>query len=491
MFRGWRANRRSGPRSDFIADAEFLASTTPKVLWIELTSKCPYDCVFCTRRTRFGSGQHLDFEIYKSLLGELQSPDFIGLNYSGESIVYPRLIEAIELAVDTGASTELVTSLSSISGTRLEALVASGLDRLAVSLHTMDAQQYRDIYRFGSLDLLKQRVNDFFRIRSELGRQKPRLDFCFVAIHENLAQLSEVVCYAAQVGAAEVFVHPVIGRHPLPYDFSREISANRLRESFKFNLREAVAIARRKTPGVPITVLNPDIDLNPQPGPVPAYFAGPLPKKARIHTCDQSPFESVHILANGDVVICEVHDETPIGNLRSLSLREIWQSDAYREFRRKYVVADISECRDCVWKIAYLPSRWKSVITAADGKNPQLLRGWYWGERETVIWGKRESLLSLWNPNRGKRVHIAGVLPRALMNKANVLRISCNKHEIGRITNTFGAEMRFDEILSFAGGESTLNFEFMTEHTFRPALWGINSDTRDLGFGLERIELLR
>jgi MoaA/NifB/PqqE/SkfB family radical SAM enzyme len=66
----------------FAIDPEFVTTNTPKVLWIELTSKCPFDCVFCTRKVRFGAGRNLDFEIFKRVIGELEEPDFIGLNYS-------------------------------------------------------------------------------------------------------------------------------------------------------------------------------------------------------------------------------------------------------------------------------------------------------------------------------------------------------------------------------------------------------------------------
>ncbi|MBN1570058.1 MAG: SPASM domain-containing protein [Acidobacteria bacterium] len=461
----------------------------PKVLWIELTSKCPYDCIFCTRKIRFGEGRHLDFDIYKSLINELDFPEFIGLNYSGESIFYPHLIEAIQLANSTGASSELVTAFSTISVELLRAIVKTGLDRLAISLHTMDARQYRDIYRLATLELLKERVDDLLRIKLEQHTDKPRLDFCFVAIHENLDQLIEVARYAGHVGNAEIFIHPVIGRHPVSHDFSKELSANKLTDSFKEDLRKVIAVTRKAVPDIPVTVLNPDINLHPRLGCSPAYFAPRLPAGASIHTCDQSPFESVHILANGDVVVCEVHDEVPVGNLHNQSLREIWNGDRYQEFRRKYRNSEIPECCDCVWKMAFLPMPWKSEISAADGMSPQLLRGWYFNEGDTSIWSRRESLLALENSRRAKRIRICGFLSRAPKGKINTLRIKCNERDIGCIANPGGSERHFNDEFLLPVRDSKLFFSFFCEYTFRPVLWEINSDTRDLGFALEKIEI--
>jgi radical SAM protein with 4Fe4S-binding SPASM domain len=476
---------------EFSIDPGFVTSSMPKILWIELTTKCPFNCVFCTRKTRFGAGRHLDFDLYQSMINELDAPEFIGLNYSGESLCYPQLLEAIKLANATGAATELVTAFATVSRPQLEQIVVSGLDRLAVSLHTMDPRQYEDIYGHSSLQILQQRIEDFIRIRDERKVDKPRLDFCFVAIHENLGQLAGVVRYAGRVGAAEVFVHPVIGRRPLPRDFSRELAGNRMQEPFKLALRDAVESARSSDPRIPITVLNPDVDPDPRLGRLPAYFSPPLPPGARIHTCDQSPFDSVHVLATGDVVVCEALDERPLGNLKSQRLRQIWHSDAYREFRRHYARAHIPECRDCVWKVAYQPGEWTSEIAATDGPSPQLLRGWYLGGNETVLWSRRESLLVLKAVEGGKRVRIAGILTQAPAVGINTLRVRCNKVPIGKIVNSSGSPLDFDRTFALPVRPTILHFEFRTDHTFRPALWGVNPDQRDLAFALQRIEVLK
>src|SRR5437899_4318277 len=321
----------------FEPDTGRMVTPVPKILWIELTSKCPFKCVFCTREVRWGAGRNLDFDVYRSLIRQLDEPEFIGLNYSGESIHYPRLMEAIRLACATGAYTELVTALSSAPASLVQQIVESDLDRLAVSIHTLDEKQYQDIYGFGSLRALKKRIDDVIQLKIRLKKNTPKLDFCFVAMSQNLDQLLPVSRYAMEAGASEIFVHPVIGRHPVPYDFSRELNSNKLTTEFKESLRRVLAKTRAACPSLPITVLNADLDVNPVLRPVPHYYAPSLPAGGRIHTCDQSPFESVHVLANGDVVVCEVHDEVALGNLHSTGLREIWHSDRYRRFRREYV----------------------------------------------------------------------------------------------------------------------------------------------------------
>jgi MoaA/NifB/PqqE/SkfB family radical SAM enzyme len=484
---GWRGGRAPGM---FTIDPDEVTTTTPQTLWIELTSKCPFDCIFCSRRVRFGAGENLDFEIYKRLMGELQSPDFIYLNYSGESIYYPRLREAIELAVATGASTELVTAFSTISQPVLRGIVESGLDRLAISVHTMDPRQYESIYRFGSLDLLERRIDELVELRSQLGVTKPSLGFCFVALDENLDQLLPVAEYALQLGIPEVSIHPILGRHLVPHDFSRELSANRLRDEFKEALRREVAAVRAAHPGFVVNVLNPDIDPDPRVSRTPAYFAPPLPAHARIYSCDQSPFESVHVLASGAVVVCEVHDEVRLGDLRTQSLREIWHGEAYRDFRRKYVAGVVPECRTCVWKLAYEPAEWSSSIVVADGMSPQLLRGWHAHEGSGLVWSKKQALLALGNPESGTSVRIVGILPHGPAGQANSVTVCANRVRIGEIRNETQRFLDFDTTLRLPEPSRNVHVEFSTAHLHRPSLYGPSSDSRNLGAGLQRIALL-
>jgi len=467
--------------------SDAVTTPTPRILWIELTSKCPFDCVFCTRRLRFGAGRHLDFEILERVIGELDHPDFIGLNYSGESIYYPRILDAIRLAASTGALTELVTAFSTISPKILQGLVEEGLDRLAVSLHTLVPQQYEKIYRYGSLDALKQRIHELLDLKARLGVQKPRLDFCFVAMSENLDQLLPVVKYAQSVGVAEVSVHPIIGRHAVPYDFTRELKGISLRDEFKNDLRETVAIVKMAYPHFAVNVLNPDIDLNPKLTHTPGYYSPLLPEGARIHTCDQSPFESAHILAGGDVVVCEVLDEISLGNLHERPLREIWHSDAYREFRRKYAAGQSPQCRTCVWKQAYWPEPESSSIKVSEGMSPQLLRGWHLHERRAPLWGRRQALAMLANPSRKRRLRIVGTLPHAA--GGNSVVVTCNRNRIAEIVNSAASFKSFDKVFKLPEPWESLYVELTVKATHRPSLYSSSVDSRDLGIGLHQIEV--
>ena len=330
---------------------------TPAVLWIELTSKCPFKCVFCSRELLRGDGQHMDIEVYRKLISELTGPQVVRLNYSGESAHYPHLVEAIELAKKKGARVELVSALSSIKPKLIEPLVHSGLDLLCVSIHSLKAGQYRDIYGFGSSDALLQRLELLRETQAKAGISTPRLEFALVAMERNLDQISAVMELAERFEVKRLDIHPVIRRDPIVEIFAQELDrSNRLRKDFIERLSERVVAARLDFPTVLAGFSTPEIDSPPTTlGATPQTYPARLPAGACILSCEQNPWDTMHVLANGDVVSCEVRDQQPLGNLTHASLVSIWRGSGYRDFRQRFVRAQDEKCASCAYKIAYLP----------------------------------------------------------------------------------------------------------------------------------------
>ncbi|HTD38419.1 MAG TPA: glycosyltransferase, partial [Candidatus Limnocylindrales bacterium] len=461
----------------------------PGVLWIELTSKCPFDCIFCTRRSLRGDGLHMDFDLYRSLLAELERPSVLRLNYSGESLHHPRIIEAIELAAATGAVTELVSAFATFPERGMERLVRSGLDRLTISLHTLDEAQFGAIYRHMSVADMTRKIEALLRVRDALGSRKPAVDFAVVAMQRNLAEIPRIAAYAESLGIAQLFVHPVISRDPLPVRFDDELDKGRLRPQFVAALSRTVAETCARHPGLKIDFSTPELEERHELDGVPRHFTGRLPRGARIHSCDQDPWDTVHILAGGDVVVCEVRDKIVLGNLRERTLREIWRGDEYRRFRRDYVEGRIAECRSCPYKIAYRPTASNGSIRLDDGMDPRLLRGWYPPE-PGIVWSMERALATLAPAGAASALRVEGILPPANAGGRNELVVASDGAAIGTIVNAsseflpFTAELPFNPPLT-----APLACTFKTASLYRPADHG-SPDVRALGFGLRRLELV-
>ena len=472
--------RRSLPDTAWREPAHARAAPLPRVLWIELTSRCPFDCVFCSRKLLRGAGRHMDFALYGSLIAQLREPDIIRLNYSGESAHYPKLVEACTLAADTGAAVELVTALAALPPHRVDALAHSGLSRLTVSLHALDAQLFREIYRFAEVEAMRERIERVVELAPTAPR-KLDIDFAFVAMRRNLDQLEPIADYASALGIRRLAVHPVIRRDPIQETFDAELDGDRLRAPFAADLRDAIARVAARHPQLRIETSTPELERAHVLDHLPRYYPAALPDGARIHGCDQDPWETVHILADGAVVSCEERDRRVLGNLTTHSLADIWNGAAYQRFRQDYALARDAHCRRCPYKRAHLPAAHPARFDAAGAGSDGLLDGWFEPGDGQLRWSRTTAHLQLAAHGSG-RLRLRGLLPDAA-GGGNRLTIEVNGVELASVRNGARGMRRFD-IARRIRTNDALQIRFRTEHAFCPRERGVGDDTRRLGFGL-------
>jgi Radical SAM superfamily. len=462
---------------------------TPRVLWIELTSKCPFNCVFCSRRLRHGNGVHMEMRLFERIIGELTEPEIIRLNYSGESTHHPGIIKAIRLASATGATVEIVTALSSLPDQMVERIPDSGLDRLTLSLHTLDPDQYHEIYGFGSVDTLRRKVDALLSARERSGLATPMFDIAFVAMNRNLAQLREVAAYASQLGASGISIHPVIRRDPITETFESELENGVLRPDFLNRLRQAVDSVRGAYPDLPVTVSTPEIGDATPVSHQPTACPGKLPHDARIHSCEQNPWETIHILADGTVVTCEVRDHIPLGRIsaddQGTSLKDVWAGPAYTAFRESFQAGAAIECKTCPYKTAYLPARPTSSIDASLGAHAQLLLGWNAPDGSGLLWSKRSGVLELGKAGGEKILHVEGFVP----GEVGRVEVRANGVLLGQLGGNTQQGLWINTEFNVANAGSQILVELKAYHSFVPAKAGVGQDVRELGFGLKRIML--
>ncbi len=420
----------------------------------------------------------MDFHLFGSIIAELHEPEIIRLNYSGESVHYPHLVEACELAASTGARVELVTALAALPESKLEGLVRSGLSRLTVSLHTLDAAQYQEIYRFGTLGDLTSRIEALLSLRKQFAA-KLQIDFAFVAMQRNLNQLQTVVAYAQSLGIRQVCVHPVIRRDPIAEPFAEELADGKLRPGFLRQLRQRIETIKQLHSGVALEFSTPELSECEKSGDKLTHLPAPLPSGWRIFSCDQDPWKTTHILSDGKVVSCEVRDQVVLGDLTQQTLQEIWRGNNYRAFRQDYVDASDSRCRNCVYKIAHFPATPPRSIVPGVAGNTGLLRGWF--EPETnIVWGGASAILQM-NANAGDRLHLRVMLPAADAEPL-FLRARCETQSV-EIVHRQSQQRVYDLHLKLESA-GVLLCELNVNNCFRPSDDSQSTDQRLLGMAL-------
>jgi MoaA/NifB/PqqE/SkfB family radical SAM enzyme/GT2 family glycosyltransferase len=418
------------------------------VIWIELTSRCPLRCVFCSRETLRGEGEDLSLTLFKKLLSELPDLEIIRLNYSGESGNYPQLLEAISLAKTTPAQVEMVTALVSMPVEVVARLASSGIDRVTVSCHTVDPERFPQIYGAGSFTQFEKRLALLKASRSF------SLDFAMVVLQENVGEIPLVASLAARHGAPALSLHPVIQRLGVPYVPLEELrSDGSLTDRFQLALDAQVTEARTRFPQLKVSI------------------ARPSRSDACGTWCEQNPFETAHVLSNGDVVPCEVLDRKPLGNVQLAGFAEVWNGTAYAEFREAYSRGEIQECRQCIFR---QPPATAGPITV----------GWGWYPRDTAgaLWSHISCAFKC-EDGQGDFVVVRGLLPQSgLAGAENRLTVFSDGLPVASTTNSTAHPVEFTLALPIKSG-GTL-FTAIVEHGLSPWRTGAGNDSRVLGFAL-------
>ncbi|MBL8898087.1 MAG: SPASM domain-containing protein [Planctomycetes bacterium] len=468
--------------------SDLATAPLPRTLWIELTSRCPFDCVFCSRAAMRGDGEHMDLRLFSKLIGALEAPEVLRLNYSGESTHHPQFFDALRIAAATHATTELVSAFATFPLARMEDLVSSGLDRLTISLHTLDPAQWRAIYARASVEAFCERMEALLEAKRKLGSAKPRIDLAFVAMQRNLDQLERIAAFAVARGIEELAVHPLIRRDEIREAFADEVEEGRLRETFRAQLNEIVARTRRDFPTLTLSLSTPELGAAPELGETAQASAAPLPQGAHIVSCDQSPWETAHVLANGDVVPCEVQDRRVLGRLAQQPLREIWHGEAYRRFRSACASGADPICNACVYKHVVMPRETRSRVAATEGAGSEMVRGWFPFDGGGAIWAQPEAALVLRRAARRSDLRLRALLPAGADGR-NALSITCNGREIAHVENRGAELLSIDAVFRLPEGPlGDVGFLLRTARAFRPPG---GRDARRLGFALLEAEIER
>lgn len=234
-------------------------------------------------------------------------------------------------------------------------------------------------------------------------------------------------------------------------------------DEFLADIETNVQLASKESGLIQISIARPKPAV-PETGAPSAFF------------CDQNPFETAHVLANGDVVVCEVLDRRPMGSLASASLASIWNGPAYETFRQSYLEDAVDECRTCVFR------------TRSETVGPlRMLWGWHDRDREGTLWSRPEAGFSC-HGNGRRFVSVQGTLPPAYRaGEQNSLVISRDDRMVARVVNQT-RQPRYFRVSLPLEPEGVTEFVAAVQQPYSPWRAGSSPDARQLGFALQDAE---
>jgi MoaA/NifB/PqqE/SkfB family radical SAM enzyme len=128
----------------------------------------------------------MDISLYKNILGEAIDLGIkqVGLFSTGESILHPDIVEFIKISKSKSIYTYLDINGNEMDDGLIENIVESGLDSLKFSIDAHTQEIYKEIRRGGNFDVVFENLKKVSQLRNKKGA-KMRLSALYIIMNKN------------------------------------------------------------------------------------------------------------------------------------------------------------------------------------------------------------------------------------------------------------------------------------------------------------------
>jgi pyrroloquinoline quinone biosynthesis protein E len=301
-----------------------MTVSPPLALIAELTHRCPLHCVYCSNPTELTTrSRELPTETWIRVFGEAAAAGVMQLDLTGgEPLARPDLAVLIQSARASGLYVNLITSGLPLDETRLDELLAAGLDHFQLSFQGAREGPASEISGNRS-HAQKLRVLDW------LGSRRVAVTLNFVLHRNNLDQLAEMLAIAENSSASRVeFAHVQY----YGWAFANRAGLLPTRDQLRQSLEFCEQAQQRLRGRIKVEYVVPDYYAK-----FPKPCMGGWGRKAML------------ITPSGDALPCHAAGVIPglrFENVNNGPLRELWESsEAFRRFRGEEWMQE--PCKSC------------------------------------------------------------------------------------------------------------------------------------------------
>jgi MoaA/NifB/PqqE/SkfB family radical SAM enzyme len=207
-------------------------------------------------------------------------------------------------------------------------LIEAGLDELRLSLDAAEPRAFAEVRGRDMFPRILRNIRRFRALQRTLGAASPKLSLWLTGLEETLHQLSDFVRLADDLGIPEVYLQRLV-YFPDGQGLARAGSALRDDGEDGRLVREAAALAGE---------LGIAFNASGATDPVSSLKR---PEEARPWSLCRRPWTLMYFTAHGRAIPCCIapfsmrgYDSFTLGDATQQSLREIWNGERYRAFRR-------------------------------------------------------------------------------------------------------------------------------------------------------------
>ena len=326
-------------------------SAPPETVSLFLTYKCNLACAMCGQWGEQGAFKTLSNETLRQQLSPEELRALIDnladwrpniTLFGGEPMLYKDWTDIVAHIKRRGMRCNMVTN-GTLMPVYAERIVDSGLDEIILSLDGTEEVHDQTRGKPGTFRTLAKGIGDVSRIRSDRGTNDPLLNINCTLYETNYRNLDEIVDIAEEMGADNITFHHLLFLSRSQYDRHNTI----FQENFGQTTPDWAGFVWEDLPGMDPEVLLRSIDRiqsrksrvnisiypNYTPQEVRDYYTGFEFQSTSYSNRCVSLWMTAYVFPDGSVRPYHTMNFSP-GNIRDASFREIWNNEAYRNYRR-------------------------------------------------------------------------------------------------------------------------------------------------------------
>ncbi len=328
-----------------VSTQDSVAAAPPVCLYLEVTNRCNLLCETCPRTFEaLEPPMDLSWELFTKIVDQVPDIARVVLHGVGEPMLVRDLPRMIRYLKARGTHVLFNTNGTLLAPRKQQEIIETGLDELRVSLDAAEAATFLKIRGKDMFDRIVRNVSSFTNLQRSIGAEKPVVSLWLTGLKETVDQLPDFVRLAARIGVREVHLQRLVFDEA-GFGMARLDSSlfEQTRADEEATIAAASAIGREL--GVKL-----DASGATEPGLSLKKAANDRPWA----TC-RRPWSLMYFTAHGRALPCCIapfsargYPNYTLGDATQQTLRELWNSPAYREFRTA-LVSDTppTPCQGC------------------------------------------------------------------------------------------------------------------------------------------------
>jgi MoaA/NifB/PqqE/SkfB family radical SAM enzyme len=322
-----------------------IADTPPVCAYLEVTNRCNLLCETCPRTFEaLEPPADMSWALFTSIVDQLPGLGRAVLHGVGEPMLVKNLPRMIRYLKERGVFVLFNTNGTLLAPRKRREIIETGLDELRVSLDAAEAESFLKVRGKNMFDRIVRNIGEFTALQREIGATTPRVSLWLTGLKETVDQLPDFVRLAARIGVKEVYLQRLVF-DDLGRGFARGESS--LFEKTRREEDEAIAAAQALGHALGVAI---DASGATEPGVSLKRNQDEAPWSA----C-RRPWSLMYFTAHGRALPCCIapfsargYETYTLGDATQQTLREIWNGNAYQEFREA-LIGDTppKPCQNC------------------------------------------------------------------------------------------------------------------------------------------------